>query len=155
MGVSTNGQISYGISFEEGFEFPWSEERGGDIDAWCIYDALGFKHSTEIYADTKSGYVNDVKPSDDVITAYYKEQHEFENAHPLPVEIVNYCSGEYPMHVLAVPSTVKTAKRGFPTKFNPSELVVPDDERDALLTFCADHGIVHEEPAWMLTSYCG
>jgi hypothetical protein len=155
MGVTTDGQISYGVAFEEEFEFPWSEEREGDIYAWWIYDVLEFKHSTEIYADTKSGYVGDVKPAEDVITAYHKERREFSNAHPLPVEVVNYCAGEYPMHILAVPRTVKTANRGEPTKFDPEELTVTDAERDALLKFCADHGITHEEPAWMLTSYWG
>ena len=156
MGTSTNGQISYGIAFEEDFEFPWSEAREGDIDAWWIYDVLGFKHSTEIYADTKSGYVGDAKPAKDVITAYYKEKEGFAKAHPLPVEIVNYCAGDYPMYILAVPSTIKTANRGDPTKFNPSELSVSDAGRDALLKFCADHGILHdEEPAWMISSYWG
>ncbi len=155
MSVSTDGQISYGVAFDEDFEFPWSEARESDIAAWWIYDVLGFKHSTEIYADTKSGYVGDVKPSEDVIDSYYKEKREFENAYPLPVEVVNYCSGDYPMYILAVPSTVKNASRGSPETFDPKELTVTDAERDALLKFCADHGIIHEEPAWMLTSYWG
>ena len=37
MGVSTDGQICFGIAFEECTEFPWdSEEYDGDIDAWWL-----------------------------------------------------------------------------------------------------------------------
>jgi len=41
MGISTNGQLHFGIKFEDGFEFPWdfddemkSSWRSDDIEHW-------------------------------------------------------------------------------------------------------------------------
>ena len=47
MGVSTDGQICYGIVFEEGHEFPWaSDEYEKDISAY--FDKM-HKWDDEIY----------------------------------------------------------------------------------------------------------
>ena len=35
MGQSTNGELWYGVVFEDGYEFPWdAEEFSGDLDDW-------------------------------------------------------------------------------------------------------------------------
>lgn len=156
MGVSTNGQICYGIQFDEGTEFPWDNEKyEGDIDNWWLYGVVGFKHSFEIYGDD-GNYIDGKEPSDDVIEAYYAEQRAVEEANPLPVELINYCSDKVPMYIIAVPSTIKRAFRGYPTWFDPSGLTVTDEEKAALIAFCETHGIVTlEEPMWWLSSYWG
>lgn len=155
MGTSTNGQICHGVAFEEDFEFPWDAEHDGDIDSWWLYGVHGFKHSFEIY-DANGNHLNGKQPSAEDISRYFKESREFVDANPLPVTLVNYCSGDYPMYAIAVPRTVINAFRGDPTEFDPAALTVTDAERDALLSFCADHGIeVPSEPKWLLTSYWG
>lgn len=155
MGVSTNGQICYGVAFDEGHEFPWSGEHDGDIDAWWLYGVHGFKHSFVLF-DAFGKYLNGREPSREECSRYFAESREFVAAHPLPVALVNYCSGDCPMYALAVPRTILTARRGYPTEFDPAALTISDAEREALLKFCAEHGIdLPQEPAWLLTSYWG
>jgi len=152
MGTSTNGHLCYGVAFEEDFEFPWVD---GEIEDWWTYTVHGFKHSFEIF-DGDGNYLNGRKPPEDEVSRYFEERRAFDAAHRLPVALVNYCSGDYPMYALAAPSTVRTATRGSPTVIDPASLVVADDERDALLRFLAEHDIeAPEAPAWLLTSYWG
>jgi hypothetical protein len=154
MGQSTNGQICFGIMFEEGFEFPWtSDEDGeGDIESWWIYQVHGFKHDIELY-DEAGNHIDGKEPSKEDLEKYYGPQQAFEKAHPLPIELVNYCSGDYPMYILAVPRTVKINHRGNAVAFNPGELVVTQEERALLIDFCGQHGIeMPNEPKWYLSS---
>jgi hypothetical protein len=152
MGVSTNGEIFYGVVFEEDYEFPWDKEHDGDIDAWWLYGVHGFKHSFELY-DAMGNCLNGREPSSEESGRYFDESRAFVEAHPLPVELVNYCSGDYPMYALAVPGTVITARRGYPAEFDPATLTVKMEQVDALREFCADHEIEFpKEPAWLLTS---
>jgi len=152
MGTSTNGQICYGIAFEEEFEFPWGER---EIDEWWIFDVQGFKHSFEIF-DASGNYLDGREPSKDEVSRYFAERRKFAEEHPLPVMLETHCSGEYPMYILAVKGSCLENRRGYPAEFDPAALVVTDAEHDALLKFCADHGIAHAaEPKWLLTSYWG
>lgn len=34
MGVSTNGQICYGVLFEDGYEMPWDKQRQGEEERY-------------------------------------------------------------------------------------------------------------------------
>lgn len=160
MGVSTNGQICYGIMFDEDTKFPWDDEKyEGDIDNWWLYGVVGFKPSFEIYSDDDDDdntYVDGKQPSDEVFSAYFGEIHEARKVNPTPASVINYCSDNVPMYILAVPSTVNQARRGYPEVFEPSDLVVTDAQKTALIEFCKAHGIgVGGEPAWYLSSYWG
>ena len=155
MGTSTNGQICYGVAFEEGYEFPWDVERDGDIDEWWLYEVHGFKHSFEIYG-ADGNHLNGREPSREDVSRYFRESRGFAESHPMPVKLVNYCSGDCPMYALAVPSSFIRAGRGCPRGFDPALMAVTDAERDALLKFFADHGIeAPSDPKWLLTSYWG
>lgn len=157
MGVSTNGQICFGILFEEDTVFPWNDEKyGQDIDEWWLVEVLKWKPSVEIYND-EGGYIGGVKPSREVIDNYYEERGNFINNSPkLPIKEVNYCSGDYPIYILAVPSTYLCAYRGDPVGFSPSSLDVSFSEIDVLLKFCKDYDIKHEDgPKWYLSSCWG
>jgi hypothetical protein len=135
MGVSTDGQICFGNVYEEDFEFPWDEY---DLEDWWRKEQ-GFDESKDYPAEGWLDY-----------------QKEFDAAHPCPVKLVNYCSGEYPMWILAVPSTVRSNSRGQALRFDPSELVVSDVEAGALSEFCIKYDLIPEEDAgWYLTSYWG
>jgi hypothetical protein len=153
MGVSTDGQICYGIAFEGDFEFPWNDYD--DIDEWWICGVHKFKPSFEIY-DENGGYINGKCPADADISKYYGEKHDFAQNHPMPVELVMHCSYDYPMYILAVQGSRLRNSRGYPVGFSPDNLVVSDESKAALLKFCADFGIECEgEPKWLLTSMWG
>jgi hypothetical protein len=152
MTVSTNGEICYGIVFEDGFAFPWDD----GIEDWWLETIHNFRPSVQLF-DASGNYIKGVEPSKEAIDAYFQEKRDFEKAHPLPVELINYCSGDYPMWIVALPDVGLRAKRGYPTSFNPAELVVTDEQRKTLLDFCKAHkiDIGDEQPKWWLSSYWG
>ncbi len=155
MGQSTNGQLCYGIAFEDGFEFPWDVKHEGEIDDWWAFEVHGFRHSVELF-DDDGNYLNGVEPSKEASRQYFAERDAFAALHPLPISLINYCSGEAPMFMMAVPSSVHSNRRGYPTVIDPSKLTVTDDEVDALIRFCSAHGIsFDDEPHWFLSSYWG
>ena len=150
MGVSTNGQICFGVLLDENVELPWDKDNDGDFEAWwmCIQ---GYQPPFEIYDET-GNYINGARPPEE----YYTHRHAFEKAHPLPFTLVNYCSGDDPMYILAIVSSEKGASRGYPESFNPVDLNVDQDEIDKLVQFCTDYGIEYDgEPGWWLSSYWG
>jgi hypothetical protein len=136
MGQSTNGQICYGAIFEEGNEFPWDER--GSLEEWW---------RTESGIDEAKTY-----PAE----GWREYEQAFDAAHPCPVEEVNYCSGDYPIYMLAIPATLKKCRRGYPEKFEPSELVVSLEDFKAFTDFCGKYNLISEHPVgWYLTSYWG
>ena len=138
MGQSTDGQISYGVRFPEGFEFPWDRSHDGDEDAWWR-EVFGYKPPFELY-DKDSEYLDGKKPAQERINEYYDAQTTWENANPLPFKLVNYCSGECPVYILSVPGTVVTANRGYPQELDPQKaLTVRQMAVDKLMTFIAEH----------------
>jgi hypothetical protein len=155
MGVSTNGQICFGVVCEEDTEFPWDDgEWGGDIEEWWRTAVCGYIPEEEIY-DESGGYIGGKEPSREKIASYHDAQRAFDALHPVPVELVNYCSDDCPMYILAVPSSSLSCSRGYPESFRPEDLKVSQEEIDSLLEFCRTHGIEHGEPGWWLTSYWG
>lgn len=158
MGQSTDGQISYGIAFEEGFEFPWDlGDSDGDIEDWWLAESGWKWEGEEPFTEDRRDYAPGMSSEHPTVRAYFASMRAWKDAHPgPPVELVNYCSGDYPMYALVVPSSVRTASRGGPEIFDPAELTVTEKERAALLGFCEKYGIEHDdEPAWLLTSYWG
>jgi len=155
MGQSTNGQICFGNAYEEDFEFPWDAEPwNGDHEDWWRAEC-GYAPSKELF-DGEGDYIDGIKPEQAVIDAYFKEQRDFDAAHPFPVSLVNYCSGDYPMWILAVPSSVLSNSRGEARAFRPAELDVSDEEIAALREFCIKYDLIPAEDAtWYLTSYWG
>jgi hypothetical protein len=157
MGVSIDGEISYGIAFPEEFEFPWDEdeESEGDIDNWWL-DVNGYKPPFELY-DEEGGYIGGSRPPQEHFNACYEAERIFLTEHPLPVELVNVCSHEYPIYIVALKGTVITANRGFPQSFDPASLIVTDEQRNTLIEFCRTHNIDtgDAEPKWYLSSLWG
>lgn len=168
MGVSTDGQICYGVAFDEGegSEFPWRND-GEDIDIneWW-HDQHGWKESDDnpagaFYPYTAEGGYKSclkLKRDDERIGKWYEAKQKWiaENVPPLPVQEVNYCSSECPMYVLAIPSSFRNNNRGYAEKFNPAELIVTQEEVNNFLEFCEKYEIeLPCQPAWLLTSYWG
>ena len=143
MGVSTDGQICFGVLFEEGYEFPWDcEEYDYDIDVW--WDEMnGFNPPFPFNSSL----------SEEEQQKYFEYRRNFKKQHPLPVDTVNYCSCDYPMYILAIPKTWFIANRGYPVKFNPKELEVSQNEINNLLDFCEKYGLKFiDGPVWFLSS---
>lgn len=151
MGTSTNGQICYGLVFEEGHEFPWDINDEG-IDDWWTFKICGYEHSKECYGE--AGRLPGITEAD--IDVYFKERREFDMQNPLPIKLLNYYYGDCPMYILAVPSSVISNRRGYMKEFDPAGLTVTAEEEAALLEFCKKHEIqLPSLPKWFLTSYCG
>lgn len=156
MSVTTNGQICFGIPFGERDDFPWQDDEWeGDIDEWWMRSVCGWKPSKELYAPD-GDYIDGRVPSDQEIDDHYREQREFAKRNPLPVQMVNTCSGDYPMWIIAVADVGISASRGYPAMFDPAGLSVTDDQVEALAGFCKRFGLVGEgDPGWYLSSYWG
>lgn len=155
MGVSTNGEISFGYAFDDGVEFPWdSEECGGDIEYWWR-EISGYQPPFQVYSEN-GGYMPGFSKDDPRIVGYYNHRREWEQASPVPIALVNYCSDDCPMYAITVKGVGLSCCRGYPKEFDPSKLVVTPEQIERLKQFCATHNIeVNGEPKWMLTSYWG
>lgn len=151
MSVSTDGQLSFGILFEEGYEFPWDVIHDGDIEDWWLW-ASGFEPS--FYPYTPEGeYKEGVSEKDPRIEAYFDERQAFQKEHPLGIGVVNYCSNDCPMYILSNKGT--SSRRGYPEAIDP-EFLKLSDEAERLIEFCKKYGIEYEcEPKWYLSSYWG
>jgi len=154
MGVSTNGQICFGIYFEEDAELPW-DESGDSLDEWWIEESGWVWEGDNPYT-SQGEYTPGFCDGDPRIDTYYNSRTEWKKSHPCPIVDVNYQSGDYPAYILAVPSTIKTANRGYPKVFSPGDLIVSLDEEKALLDFCNKYGLEYDTPpSWYLSSYWG
>jgi hypothetical protein len=152
MGVSTDGQICFGILLPDEENLPWGEE---DCKKWWR-EVNGYTPPFQIY-DKYGDYIDGQKPKENIIDEYYKHQREWENLHPLPVELVNVCSGDYPMYIVAVPSSVSSARRGYPEAFNPDACKVSENEITSLIEFVRKYfpDLQFNNPQWYLSSYWG
>jgi hypothetical protein len=132
MGISTNAHICYGITLdEEGVEFPWNEEG---LEEWYCRTVHGIDFGGN-----------------------YKAMLAFLKENPIPFRDENYCSGEYPLYILAVAGTVKTALRGSPTNFDPKDLIVDESSVEAFLKAVDLLGLEIDKSTigWHLYSYMG
>lgn len=161
MGVSTDGIIFCGWPLEEDVELPWGacDEDGeydeGDHEEWWRRIS-GFENLFQLYNE-RGEYVGGVRPDDEKIGAYYEHRRKWLEANPIPFEVVNYCSGDYPIYAIALNGTVTTARRGFPQKFDPEEMEIDLEEADRIRLLFLEHGmhLPDDDPAWHLASYWG
>lgn len=158
MSTSTNANISYGIYFEEGFEFPWGEdtEWEGDMEEWWLIES-GWTWDKESPFNSQGNYSPGFHADHPLVDQYFDSRRDWKKTHPCPVQEVNYQSGECPAYILAVPSTVLTARHGYPEVINTSyQLTETEEMRETLINFCKKYGIEHETgPQWYLSSYWG
>ena len=158
MSISVDGQICFGFLFEDDYEFPWDLEPQDnpyeDLDDWWVYCVKGFKHSFEIYEGRD--YLGGIKPADDKIFAYHGEYKKFLEENPVPVELLNCCSGDRPQYILTIKRSCLTANCGEPATFNPETLKVDNSEVEKLKAFVAEHKLEPKSgPSWWLCSYYG
>ncbi len=155
MGTSTNGELNYGILFEDGFEFPWDNEFGNIQDWW--YKTNCPESVFNPYTDD-GNYKVGVKENDPRIREYFKYKDKWKKENPIGVKLINYCSADYPMYLLAIDGIGFTANRGSPELIDPSLLVLEKANEEKIKSFCDKWGITIEEDqkcGWYLTSYWG
>ena len=151
MTTSTNGQICYGVLFQEDFEFPWHSEDDNDLEGWWRR-VNGYKPLFEMFTE-EGRWIGGKEWPQEKRTEYYDHLFAWQKSHPVPIVDVNYCSGDYPMYILACPSSFVSASRGFPKMFSPLDLKVVFEEGKALVEFCHHYlGIDKPEPHWYLSS---
>ena len=153
MGMSADAQLCYGILFEEGFEFPWDSDKwDGDIEHWWLYEICGYENPFELYND-QGEYIDGKPPTEEINDKYYRAIHDFRETHPLLVEVVNYCSYDYPRHILAVADQVKLANREYAREITQEDLTNLASNLDILTQFCQKHSIeTGEKPKLWLSS---
>ena len=155
MGVSTDGQLCFGYLFEEGFEFPWDDEQfeDGYEDWWKHINGYENPHEDPFTDDGewKEGFSRDCPKTE----IYYDYKRKWESNNPFPVEIINYCSYDCPMYIIAIPETCKSNRRGYPVEVDPATLVVPE-QLQRFKDWFEEHNIETEgEPKWWLSSFWG
>lgn len=154
MGAATDGQLSYGIVFEEGFEFPWdTKEFEGDYEKW--WEFVNDYQNPEFNPYTEEGQYKDGMNIDSPeITTYFNHVNNWNKEHPLPVDIITHCSYDYPMYLLAIKHI--STRRGETVEINPHFLEISDLDRQKLIDFLDTYKIeTVDEPKWWLTSYWG
>lgn len=155
MSTSTDGIICCGILLGEDVEFPWEEEYDGDEEEWWYHEICLYEKPFEIY-DAAWKELPGITPERK--QEYWDHWFAFKEAHPLPITLVNYCHIDAPMYILAVPASTKRCSRGYPQEFEPTELVVTEQEKNFLLNFCRKYlkeEIQITKIKWYLCSYWG
>lgn len=161
MGISSDGQICYGIAFEEDYPFPWVDKKWeGNAESWWFKDVCGYKPLFEMF-DKDGMWINGEEFPKEKISEYYADYDKFKAANPMPVEIEMYCSYDYPMYIVSVPGTTLSASRGYTEEFTPSE--IDPVKAKAVIDFCEKYCKSEDEycefpkmkPGWLLSSMYG
>jgi hypothetical protein len=135
MGISTDGILAFG--FDLGLEGEKPEFLGDheDIDEMVTAEA-------GLTAPEHRDYERDWRE-------YWKAKKAALAA--CPIELIEHCSGEYPMYIIAVRGTGGYARRGYAQKVDTSP---PAPEKiEAARAWCEAHGIEWQEPCWLLASF--
>lgn len=155
MGISTDGIIAFGWIFEDGFEFPWDfEPWDSDEESWWM-DVNEYQPLYSPFTDD-GNYAEGFSRGDSRISKEYDNQFKWKMDNPLPVEVLNYCSYEYPLYALVLPETIIRCSRGYPEKL-PMTLKTPTPlQIEELNSFVQKYNIeVDSEPSYHLMSFFG
>lgn len=156
MGVSTDGQLCYGICFEEGFQFPW-DELEMDFEDWWYEIICGYKKPFELYDE--NGEYNKSIPKDQLEKKkdeYHKHRYSFHKENKPPVVLLNYCTYDVPMYIMTLEDKSYSNSRGYPIEIDPANLIVSEKQKNILVDFCKKYIPSEvEEPKWYLSSFWG
>lgn len=131
MGQSTDAILVYGFEIGEEDETP---EFMGDFEDF------------QDYLEDQSG-----------LPKYGEPGHSFD-AHreyrkSCPADLVSHCSGDYPMHILAVRGTEHHASRGHAVYIDPNtDLLIDNGVEAEFKAWCAARDIEVPELKWILCS---
>lgn len=135
MGISSDGQLSYGFDTGVESELPdWVGEYE-DFEDWYFEGVLRQE-------GWKEGKNND---------SYFEKKKEAMENCPISLEL--HCSYDYSMYLVVIKDYHYTASRGYPEEI--SNLEVDESKVDLAREFCKKNGIPWQEPKWLLTSLYG
>ena len=156
MSQSTDGEICFGYKFEEEYGFPWVENED-DPEDWWAEDVHNYKPPFKMFTEDGQWVGGKEWPVEKRKDYWLHKENFKENMPKLPFKLVNYCSAECPMYMLATPSSILTARRGYPLEFDPRNLKVIESEIKELNAFIAKYDLKpeNEAPSWFLSSYWG
>lgn len=151
MGQSTNAILCYGFEVGEEDEKPDWMQPEGDNEEFDFDDFVASRFSDSIREPGEFHQEN--YEHDPAIqkqwSDYWAAKRELVKS--AGVELVSHCSGDYPMYILAVKSSVITAHRGYPKRL-PNDMVADPEWRKVLEGFCEKTGIPMQEPGYILCS---
>lgn len=124
MGQSTDGILTFGVDLGEYKDF--MSIKGDDGDYSHDWDDFLYK-------------ISGIEKYD------YSKLIEFEEA--LGVELVQYCSCDYPMYILSVAGTTTNVSRGYVEEIDPIEMAISPAQVAVLKDFW-DKYIVVEHPEY-------
>jgi len=149
MGQSTNAILCHGFSFDEEYEFPWGDGEE-ELEEWW-HEINGYSPPFELF-NKDGNWLDGKEAPQEKVNIYFAAQRQFLREHPLPMALVLHCSGDYPMFILATPSSVMEAYRGYPKMLDPEHLQVNIKELRTLERFCEQWELEGDGPAWWLVS---
>lgn len=155
MGVSTDGILAYGFNLggdEGGWEIAEVDEYGEWTPDWYDEEEEDLVSDAETHLLRAAGFTE----TDYKAEGYYDRKREA--GARVGVELVSYCSGEFPMYVLAAHHI--TAYRGDVKEIDFAALDqkrVDEGWDEKLRAACEALGVTpkQERPKWMLVSYWG
>lgn len=151
MTTSTDGQLHFGYVFEEGTEFPWSDEKYDDIVEWWVA-INGFEHTVECPFTESGDYKPGITSNSPQIDEYFGEESEWLKNNPIPVEVINYCSDSCPMYIISTKGFL--ASRGYPQRIQPEDLLNMEPALESLNSFMETYNIKPQgECGWYLSSF--
>ena len=156
--IATIGQICYGILLDEEIELPWNDEKYDDgISDWWLYTVKGYESPFEMFDDDGEYIGGEDRWPIHKVRHYFEHFRLFSRENPIPVELINVCSHDFPIYIIALTDTRLVARRGTPTPFDPAKLeTVSLGQKEALIKFCDDYEIEYDgEPRWYLSSHWG
>jgi hypothetical protein len=147
--TSATANLSYGFIFEEGLEFPWTDDGDSDIVEWWV-DVNGYVNPAEYPYGDKGGYKDGFTIADAEI--WWLNRGEWLRSNPVPVKEVDYGWGGDPCIILAV-KELRSNSDCDPVAVNPDSLSISEEGHRRLVEFVRKFGIeTTGEPGWWLSS---
>jgi hypothetical protein len=139
MGISSDGILVFGIDLGEetpGFLYKDEDTEFDEFGEFLLHEAGEPRWDHEDYNVYKA--------------RLQRVQEE------VGVELVMHCSYDYPMYILAVPGTYRSANRGYAVPIAKDDILMNQLVGiDKLRAFCNKYGIDWVEPQWLLCSMYG
>ena len=141
MSNSSTARLSFGVAFEEDFEFPWSDRQkydDGITDWWK--EVNNYIQPPELFT----------------FDTIYNHQSKWLKLNPPPIEIVRSGSYEYSISIIATKTMIVDWGETLEiTSCIFNEKKVEDDSK-IILDFLNKYNVEHEDsPKWLLSSYYG
>lgn len=153
MGQSTNGILAYGYNLGGGdgeWQVAEADEYGGLTVDWLDPESEdGVETAIEERMLASVGFTEQWQPG---IDGYFDRKKAAEAR--LGVELESYCSGDYPMYLLAATGSVQTAYRG---DCDPASFDIDPSWDGKLAAALAALGMTptQDQAKWLLCSYWG